>query len=85
MLLEAVTDRELTRQPEVSLNEVLKGHCVRPLLTKGLDKTFGFAVGSGYIRSGTNMLQAKNLAGLDKLACDIGQPFGVIDSQWSRP
>jgi hypothetical protein len=66
VLPRAVIDREVSGKPEIPLNRVLEGHGVSPLLAEGLDKPFGFAVGSWCVRPGSNVLESKNLAGLGK-------------------
>ena len=68
MLPEPVIDREVTRQPVVAFLGVLEGHRIGPFLTEGLDEPLGLSVGTGRVRPGADVLEAKGFAGLGKVA-----------------
>jgi len=73
VLPQPVIDREVTRQPVVALLGVLKGHRIGPFLAKGLDEPFGLAVGTGCVRPGADVLEAKGFAGLAKAARQVSR------------
>jgi len=68
VLPDPVIDRQITRQPGVSLLGVLERHRIGPFLTGGLDEPLGLAVGAWRVGPGADVLEAKRPAGLGKTA-----------------
>ena len=73
MLPEPVVDRQVARQPPVAFLRVLEGNRVGPLPAEGLDKALDFAVGSGRVGPGTDVLEAKGSAGFGNCFGDVGR------------
>ena len=68
MLPEAVIDRKIPGQPEISLDGVLEGHCVRPLLAEGLNEPLGLAVGTWRVGPDADVPELEDAASIGKSA-----------------
>ena len=73
MLPQTVIDRQVSRQPDVSLLGVLEGHGVGPFLAEGLNEPFGLVVGAWRVGPGANVLELEDAAGFGKGLEDVGR------------
>ena len=73
MLPQTVIDRQVSRQPGVSLLGVLKRHGVGPFLAEGLNEPLGLAVGPWRVGPGADVLQLEGAAGFGKGLGDVGR------------
>ena len=73
MLPQTVIDRQVSRQPGVSLLGVLERHGVGPFLAEGLNKPLGLAIGTWRVGPGADVFELENAAGFGKGLGDVGR------------
>lgn len=79
MLPDPVIDRQVTRQPGVSLLGVLERHRIGPFLAEGLDEPLRLAIGAWRVEPGADVLEVKGPASLGKGLGDMGRAVVAHD------